>query len=344
MTRDISDRIKFVGFIMTIFIVIYHCQYHFDSVNVIDERINTTVISFAESLAYIALCWFFSTSGFLLFRTLSMKNYTEKVKKRAFTLLLPFAIWEAVTVALNTVILLLAHKSPDPLQILRKMLDVIILRDWPSDTALWYIYVLFFWTLLSPILLLVFSNKKVGWCATVAVTFAIYIFSATENVLFEKITSYGYMWSILTYFPAFMIGAFMGRFSEGSDGTDKMKYVLSLIILALALEIGFPGITAKTIAKILPTLLLYFTPMIPAVRDRKIYHLSFMIYAIHKPMSIIKDYMLKFFFKISPYTSVANIAVRIIFPIFIVALATVAYKVIQRISPKLLRAVTGGRV
>ena len=163
-------------------------------------------------------------------------------------------------------------------------------------------------------------------------------------MLFERITSYGYMWSILTYFPAFMIGAFMGRFSEGSDGTDKMKYVLSLIILALALEIGFPGITAKTIAKILPTLLLYFTPMIPAVRDRKIYHLSFMIYAIHKPMSIIKDYMLKFFFKISPYTSVANIAVRIIFPIFIVALAAVAYKVIQRISPKLLRAVTGGRV
>ncbi len=345
MTKDMSERIKFFGFVMTLFIVIYHCKYPFNSANAIDEGINNAIISISGMLAYIALCWFFSTSGFLLFRNLTMDNYTEKLKKRAVTLLVPYFIWQFADFVLKTAIRFMHHERPALSELFEDLTDGVFLpNQFPLNGPLWYLYILFFLTAFSPILLFILKNKKAGWLVIVAVTFTLYILSAEKNALFEKIASVGYVRNILSYTPAFMIGAFMGRYSENSDGTDKLKYIISFVAASLLLEPCFPGITVDTVGKVLPTLLLYFAPMISAVKDRKIYHLSFLIYVIHEPMNMVKNRMLKFFFEILPYTSIANIAVRIIFPAFIIALAAVIYKTLQKLSPKLLRTITGGRV
>lgn len=345
MTKDMSDRINLFGFVMTLFIVIYHCRYPFNSVNAVDERINYAVTSIGGMLAYIAMCWFFSTSGFLLFRNLSLKNYAEKLKKRAITLLIPYFIWQFVDFVLKTVIRLIHHERPALSELFQNLTGGVFWPDrFPSNEPLWYLYILFLLTALSPILLLILKNKKVGWLVTVAVTFTLYILSAEKNALFEKVASFGYMRNALSYIPAFMIGAFMGHYSENSDGTDKLKHIIFFVAASLLLEPCFSGITVDTVGKILPTLLIYFAPMISAVRDRKVYRLSFLIYAIHDPMNIIKDHMLRSLYEFLPYTSVASIAVRIIYPTIIIVLAAAIYKTLQKVSPKLLRTVTGGRV
>lgn len=344
MTREMSDRIRVIGFVMSIFIIIYHCRYGLAAMNAVDERINAVVISIGGTLAYVAMCWFFSISGFLLFRNLTLNNYVEKLKKRAVTLLIPYFVWQFISYAQDIIMQLLRHDRPVLSELFRNVIGVLLMDRFPPNEPLWYIYVLFLMTALSPILLLIFKNKRIGWLLTAAITFILYILSAEKNALFEKIVSYGYMRNILSYIPAFMIGAFMGRYSENSDGTDKLKYIVSLVVASLFLESCFSGITVDTVGKILPTLLLYFTPMISAARNRKIYNLTFLIYALHEPLHIVKDYMMKLLYELISYASVTNILVRVLFPIFVIVFALLFYKLLQKISPKLLRVITGGRV
>ena len=71
MTKDMSDRIKALGFLMTCVIAVYHCFFYGEAVNSLDLRLNKAVDLTAETIAFVAMCWFFSVSGFLLFRNLT---------------------------------------------------------------------------------------------------------------------------------------------------------------------------------------------------------------------------------------------------------------------------------
>lgn len=84
ITKKMSSTIKSVGFIMTLIIVFYHCNYSGEPFGSFDGKAIGIVDSSAEALAFVAMCWFFSISGFLLFRNLTLKNYAEKLKNVRF--------------------------------------------------------------------------------------------------------------------------------------------------------------------------------------------------------------------------------------------------------------------
>lgn len=69
---------------MTLIIVFYHCNYSGKPFGSFDGKAIGIVDSSAEALAFVAMCWFFSISGFLLFRNLTFKNYAEKLKNVRF--------------------------------------------------------------------------------------------------------------------------------------------------------------------------------------------------------------------------------------------------------------------
>ena len=111
ITKKMSSTIKSVGFIMTLIIVFYHCNYRGEPFGSFDGKAIGIIDSSAEALAFVAMCWFFSISGFLLFRNLTLKNYAEKLKKRAVSLLVPYFIWEFAAVVPLIVIPLIRHSS-----------------------------------------------------------------------------------------------------------------------------------------------------------------------------------------------------------------------------------------
>ena len=96
---------------MTLIIVFYHCNYSGEPFGSFDGKAIGIVDSSAEALAFVAMCWFFSISGFLLFRNLTLKNYAEKLKKRAVSLLVPYFIWEFAAVVPLIVIPLIRNSS-----------------------------------------------------------------------------------------------------------------------------------------------------------------------------------------------------------------------------------------
>lgn len=338
-----SSRIKSVGFIMTLIIVFYHCNYGGEALSTFDIKASGIVDSTAEALAFIAMCWFFSISGFLLFRNLTLKNYAEKLKKRAISLLVPYFIWEIAALVPLIAIPLIRHHAIVPSALFREFFDgVFLMKDLPPNGALWYLYALFLLTALSPICLLLFKNKKVGWVATVALTVLIYCLNNTDNVINRQIFSYGYVRLIFSYLPSFLIGAFMGHFSENSDGTDKLKYILTLLLAGILFEGAFTGIAKDTLVRILPMLILYFMPTFSALDNRKIYGISFLVYAIHQPLLEIRRFLLPIVSKL-PYAFCASLALRFLFIIIIIAAASFIRFVLGKIAPKLLNVVTGGR-
>ena len=344
MTKDMSDRIKALGFLMTCVIAVYHCFFYGEAVNSLDLRLNKAVDLTAETIASVAMCWFFSVSGFLLFRNLTFKNFGDKLKRRTYSLLLPYFIWQVGVEAVSIIMSALRHNLPEPKEELKYFVEsVFLMKEWPPDGALWYLYALFWLALLSPLLLLLFKNKKLGWCAVIALTVLIYRLNYADNFITQTVFSYGYLRNIISYFPAFLIGAFMGHFSESSDGTDKLKYIISLLLVSIIFESLYPGIIMNSFIKILPMLLLYFMPLATALRERKIYCLSFLIYAVHKPLLYVKKFLMPVLSSIIPYAFFANIMLRLVFLVIVIAAAALLHFALRKLSPKLLNVVTGGR-
>ena len=150
MTKDMSDRIKALGFLMTCVIAVYHCFFYGEAINSLDLRLNKAVDLTAETIAFVAMCWFFSVSGFLLFRNLTFKNFGEKLKRRTYSLLLPYFIWQVGVEAVSIIMSALRHNLPEPKEELKYFVEsVFLMKEWPPDGALWYLYALFWLALLS---------------------------------------------------------------------------------------------------------------------------------------------------------------------------------------------------
>lgn len=96
MNKEISDRIKIIGFLMTCVIAAYHCGTPKDPINAFDMKWNTFIGYTFESVAALAMSYFFMVTGFLLFYDLSFKNYFEKIRKRLYSLLLPYLLWQII--------------------------------------------------------------------------------------------------------------------------------------------------------------------------------------------------------------------------------------------------------
>lgn len=83
---------------MTCVMVAYHCGSPDNPINTFDFKWNNFISSVFNSLATLAMSYFFTVTGFLLFYSLSLKNYVLKIKKRIFSLLTPYLVWQVLIV------------------------------------------------------------------------------------------------------------------------------------------------------------------------------------------------------------------------------------------------------
>ena len=100
--KDISDRIPFLNYFGMIWVLWYHCSMPYDKIPIIsqtDLHWNLVIEEFGTNLGALAMSIFFTTSGFLLFRGLSMKSFGRKLKSRCRTLLLPYLLWQLIYTA-----------------------------------------------------------------------------------------------------------------------------------------------------------------------------------------------------------------------------------------------------
>lgn len=218
MNQEISRRISFLGFVMTCGIVLYHCgpSPAVPSVG-LDQVCFDAISNFFTNTATLAMSYFFAVTGYLLFLNLSLRGWAGKVKRRTFSLLVPYLAWQCLTFAVN----LLHHEAMTKREFLK---TTFLLDQWPPDGALWYLYAVFLLALLAPVILLIY--ERAGRCRGFCLTFAaILFFYWLQSADFASaFCQYGYVNNILRYMPSYLLGAYFGFYCTQASEIDNLRF------------------------------------------------------------------------------------------------------------------------
>ena len=306
MNQEISRRISFLGFVMTCGIVLYHCG---PSPAVpsagLDQVCFDAISNFFTNTATLAMSYFFAVTGYLLFLNLSLRGWAGKVKRRTFSLLVPYLAWQCLTFAVN----LLHHEAMTKREFLK---TTFLLDQWPPDGALWYLYAVFLLALLAPVILLIYerADRCRGFCLTFAAILFFYWLQSADFA--SAFCQYGYVNNILRYMPSYLLGAYFGFYCTQASEIDN----------------------------------LFLLPTPEFLCDRKVYHLSFLVYALHQPLlkhllHPIRDLMYVVY-PASPAALINGLG-RVLYLLAILCLARALHTMLSRFCPKALDVLTGGR-
>lgn len=340
MDKRISSNIKIFSFVVSCFMVLFHAGMYDNSnaVNQFDRELSELINYDYKLLAFFGLSFFFSVTGFLLFYGLNYRNYLKKIERRVHSLLIPYLIWQAL-VLIKDLCIGRRYEIPDVL------LRTFGLELWPLNGPLWYVYVVFLLALLlSPVLLLMFSSKRSAWISTFAMLILIRFLKQTSIEPVRIVVSYGLFSRILTYLPAYMIGAYYGRFYEKNRMPESMVYSLAVVLFAYLLDFKISGFFTDMVVMTLPMVLIFIFPSIPKLENRKIYGYTFLIYALHHPFIVdLKGFIDEGLAWIPIPVTILNIFEHMLILAVSVLLAAGLSKLLEKLSPKILAVITGGR-
>lgn len=340
MDKRISSNIKMLSFVVSCFMVFFHAGMYenTNAVSGFDSKLNDLINYDYKLLAFFGLSFFFSVTGFLLFYGLSYGNFLKKIERRVHSLLIPYLIWQAIVLIKD---LIIGRRY--------ELLDVLLrtfgLELWPLNGPLWYVYVVFLLALIfSPILLLMFTNKKSAWISTIVLVFLIQMVKRAPVNSIQMVLSYGLFSRILTYLPAYMIGAYYGRFYEKNKMPQSLIYSVAIVFFAYLLDFKMSGFFSDMVVMTMPMALILMLPSFPKLENRKIYGYTFMIYALHHPLIVdFKGFLDEGLALIHLPVTVLNIFEHLIVLAVSILLAIGLSKILGKIWPKGLGSITGGR-
>lgn len=336
--KSTSDNIKMLGVVMTAAIVMYHCGPTASSSvegGAVDLWLNDHVSIAFNQIGILAMSYFFTVTGFLLFSGLSYGKIPLKIKKRVKTLLIPYIVWELIAtcyyVALGRVYSFGAWVS-----------TVFLFNTWPPDGALWYVYSIFILACCSYVLLPLLSNSKIGGVAVFICFFACYFFCNTSNAVISSIVSYGYLGNVLVYLPAYILGAYIGLHFDNK--TSMVTLCVSLLLVGFIFSAYMGDSIGFVLAKCLPSLviLLFSLPVIKG--ESTVYKVTFLVYALHQPLLGTLGSAIRNCVSCIPSMAVANISFRVFYCLVIFGLAIALYYFLKKMNaPFVTSLLTGGR-
>jgi Acyltransferase family. len=314
------------------------------------------VICFTKVLPLIAVPTFFMISGYLFFFKLKNWNidvYLGKLKKRVFSLLIPYLLWNILFVLSEYIIYGITGK--DISIITRTYSD----KGWysiffcatpsvgdiistPVNTPLWFIRDLIVMVILSPIVYILIKNFKIWYVSVLGICFIFFFWF--------RIPGFG-----ISAFFFFSLGAYFSlnklNFVEVFRKYRSMFYSISLILLLIAIWYNGESTSIGYYAKRLyilfgvPAVVCLFSEFI--IKDRIkpskfLANSSFFIFALH--MLIILPYTMAIINKLLP----SNLPIVMIIKYFSYSIITVIiclliYGLMRKIMPKTLSILTGNR-
>ena len=340
MTRQISEKIRVLGLFMTCAVVFYHCpsvggDWVRGSVDAAANRFTDFVYG---QMGTLAMSHFFAVTGYLLFQNYTLQSYPAKLRRRVSTLLVPYLVWQVLTVLLKLVV------NRETVGLWEFVSKTFFFLRYPFNGALWYVYGVFFLAALSPVLLPLLKDRKNGLIGVLALSFLAEIKNYYTIPVVSEWLVYTYIDNILTYVPSFLVGCYCGRFCRDGDFAAGGKLILSICFAAILLDGTMPGVLAAITVKIMPMAILYLLPALPKMAGWKVHSLTFMVYAMHQPLIGVMWAILSRVYAVVPLpASVCNLTTRLAVLGVAMTAAAVIHGVLSRICPRALACLTGGR-
>lgn len=336
--KSTSDNIKTLGVVMTAAIVMYHCGATASSNaggGMVDLWLNDHVSIAFNQIGVFAMSYFFTVTGFLFFLGLSLGKIPSKIRKRVKTLLIPYVAWEIIATcyyaAIGRTYSFNAWAS-----------TVFLFNAWPPDGALWYVYAIFLLACCSYVLLPLLNNGKFGGVAVLVCFFACYFFCNTSNPAISSIVSYGYLGNVLTYLPAYVLGAYIGLHFDSK--TSMINLCIFLLLTGFIFSAYMGNSIEFVLARCLPslTILLFNLPVIKG--ESTVYKVTFLVYALHQPLLSTLGGAIRNCISYMPSMALANLSFRFVYCLAIFCLAIALYYLLKRMNaPFITSLLTGGR-
>lgn len=280
--ESVSNKIVMYNFIMTLCIVAYHFSLNVQVKKHWTESILKYFNYFFDGLGLLAMCTFFLISGFLLFNNANnSEDILKKMKRRIFSLLVPFILWNLISFIFFYNIR--TFKS--------FILGFIIL---PYNGPTWYLLALSILMMFSPLIIKLKSNKNLTIIVFSLSIILAYSLNRFENsiIIYDTIVEeIWYVRNIFSYLPLYLIGAFTGMYYskailQETYNTKKAK-IISLLIFIPAFFMLFVDV-AHSISLILVGTSFWFIFDSNLFKNKplKAFNVSFLIYVMHVPFLI----------------------------------------------------------
>lgn len=357
MSKYLSRKIKFI-LVFAMGAVVYIHAYNFkDSFLQPTTRISEG-FSFAPMLEFFlsnallrfAVPLFFIASGFLFYFSYenSVNGYGKKLKKRSFSLLLPYLLWTAVSVAFVQFIIRFTPLAGLPIidehNLAPEQMWTYLIN--PPAFQLWYMQQLIIFALLSPVIFLLVEKTR----ALILIPFAIlWLCDLSFIINSEAIFFYS-------------CGAAFAIFDKARNVTHRDDRVMTVIVSVIwaALSLVYTFIAAlgdKSVTTTMMMLVLYkvnqivglaamwliFDHIAKRILNKKGFLLVtahlFFIYALHEPF-------LHFATQLALTQNSGSISHLIIYfflPISTMAACVMLSMILRKICRPLHSALTGGR-
>ena len=335
-----KNKISYLHFILSVLVILIH------SIN--NETKIEQFFSIEKGIGQFAVPLFFIISGFLFFRnTYTMNDVKQKMRKRVYTLLIPYLIWNLI----YYVIYMLRNPGMG--------LDVGMIVDaafnYTYNPSFWFIYQLILLVIISPILFYALKDIKFS---------IVFLVLISLSVIFEYDLPYINEDAIIYYFS----GAIFSKLYNANKVSfiSKKNIIITLIISIIAFILNrwtyrmiYVNANYRTIfiwTIILVRLMVafaifYFIDLF--FKYDKVYSFmenAFFLYAIHymivKAMIIVMKYIeYKFLIVIVPnsFIEIFEIVVFAISPIVCVIVNYYLSRYIKKKNSKLYAYLSGNR-
>ena len=336
-----SDVISFLRFPLIIGVVMTHVGISTKGCES-PELYNATCYLFKHILARIAVPMFFMFSGFLLFNkcvSYTPKIYLQKIKSRIWTLLIPYLIWNLVTIVFVNGLI---SNIDDFLRAFWNLhIDPSgITPTYPISIQFWYIRDLMVLVLFSPVIYWLVKKFNIGLIITLGI---LWIFNWWYPISGFCITAV-FFFSLGSYFSIHK-KSFIGKLKGYLPHLAVLYGALIVLVLILHFSEWAPLCCITILIRITILIGIAFTLSLTArmiqngkwMVNKFISESSFFIFACHLLMiTCVKKIMLKF---IPLNSAVSLVAMYFAITIVVTLGGLVGYYIMKKYFPKIFKKV-----
>lgn len=336
-----KNKILWYNFVLCILVVCIHAQNMYIFIEPVGW-INHSISFLIDKIACLAVPSFFMCSGYLFYRNFTWEKISVKLKRRFFSLVVPFLLWNLLYYILH----LVARKIPYVSQLfdtdvpfsLKELADAVFLYKY--NPVFWFMSYLIIFSFLCPVIYGLLKQKWVGLLVVLSV-FALNVSAVFVPYLPVKAND------ILWWSSYYLIGSYISiHWKEAATPKKTLIYkcvIVSLVSLCISYVLFFVYNQSgwNYIYKLCGAIFLwYFIWMIGLPDAKKWMKNTFFIYAVHQIMALFLNKMANVFLGNSMYVGGF---VFLLIPVIVVVFCYYAEILLSKYLPIVWKGVSGGR-
>lgn len=334
-----KNKILWYNFIMCLLVVCIHAQ----NMHIFLEPvpwINHSISFLVERIACLAVPGFFMCSGYLFYRNFTWEKIPEKLKRRVFSLVIPFLVWNFLYYIFH----LTARQVPYLGQLfdtavpfsLQEFINAVLFYKY--NPVFWFMLYLILFSFLSPVIYGLLKQKWIGLFVVIAV-FALNFSSVLTAYLPIKVND------ILGWSIYYLIGSYLGIHWKESISPKRMYIPVLIFFIGSCISFIFAFVNVQNgwiyIYKMCGAAFLwYLIWMIPLPKAKTWMKNTFLIYAVHQIMALFLNKMGNLFLGNSMY--IGGI-IFLMIPVIVTVFCYCMEKILLKYCPVIWKILSGGR-